>query len=852
MSQMLKYYLGQNPLSNLDIINLKKSKKKFTDELFPPNENSLLSANKEGIYLDQNLGEKIAIKFMKELQYNPKWIRISDMPELNKLYDEKNFSFNCILQGSIGDCYLISALCEISQYPKLLINNDKLENSINIINKYDRDIGYYEFKLFIDGEYQLVIIDDFIPYDEDFGDISFAKTSKNFYWVSLIEKAFAKIMGGYSNIINIDDNENEEFKKFKIYNKTNLAFQILTGFIPEKYLFTEYDKDFIYKKLYNDGLYQNNMTKNEILITTGTISKENGVLEENYIPYNHSFSILDIKTVYVDKEEIKLLLLNNPWGKNIYNSNIIGNYIQNTKNEKMKDLNKYIQYNIDSLDGTFWIDFDTFFESFSYISLCKILTKSKIFIYKFDKDIYNSKPCIFNLKILEDDTDVYLSILYERNKYDKKNESKDINCYLILNKINNNNIIEENYSLFSTKEIYMNKILKKGNYHIWLYFREENDENNKFSFKIVYNKNIIIDFNKFDSEFKYLYQVAQEVSLNKKENFKSKDDFNVIDGYNIIDGFYIICFKNKVNNSFKLEYTIEKKGKIEIITKGFKKKCNSNNILYINDTLNNGEVKIYIMQIKERNTSVKTSYTYLKGTKGDVNTLLNKDFSFYNFNNCIESNKNLDGIRLMNFNTPEHKKIINKTYEILNSYEDDNLIKGLNKDRGNKNRQIRAINEDNNIHSFGEFKNSYQNETYSKENIHGFKNKINEKIEIKEGQNKKYFYFKNENSSEMNFKFTKNKERESIFKKNEIKNEKNNEVDMDNNELNDINLISKFIDYMELMERKENNNISYMEVRCKYSKIWNELSDEDKMIYALFFEMEKNNEINIKLLLDDK
>ena len=53
---------------------------------------------------------------------------------------------------------------------------------------------------------------------------------------------------------------------------------------------------------------------------------------------------------------------------------MIGNFIQDTKNEKMKDLNKYIQYNIDSLNGTFWIDFDTFFESFHYVSLCKILT----------------------------------------------------------------------------------------------------------------------------------------------------------------------------------------------------------------------------------------------------------------------------------------------------------------------------------------------------------------------------------------------------------------------------------------------------------------------------------------------
>jgi len=72
-------------------------------------------------------------------------------------------------------------------------------------------------------------------------------------------------------------------------------------------------------------LYQNNMIKNEILITTGSISEKDGVLEENYIPYEYSFSLLDIKTIYVDKQEIKLLLLNNLWGKNIYNSNILGN-----------------------------------------------------------------------------------------------------------------------------------------------------------------------------------------------------------------------------------------------------------------------------------------------------------------------------------------------------------------------------------------------------------------------------------------------------------------------------------------------------------------------------------------------
>ena len=125
-------------------------------------------------------------------------------------------------------------------------------------------------------------------------------------------------------------------------------------------------------------------------------------------------------------------------------------------------------------------------------------------------------------------------------------------------------------------------------------------------------------------------------------------------------------------------------------------------------------------------------------------------------------------------------------------------------------------------------------------------NKKNKKLEIKEEKNK-FFYLKNENNSKMNFSLRNENENESIF------NNKENQIEelpkKENEELNDFSLISKFIDYMELVEKKENPNISYMEVRRKYSKIWNEFSDEDKMVYALFFEIEKNNKVNIKNII---
>ena len=107
---------------------------------------------------------------------------------------------------------------------------------------------------------------------------------------------------------------------------------------------------------------------------------------------------------------------------------------------------------------------------------------------------------------------------------------------------------------------------------------------------------------------------------------------------------------------------------------------------------------------------------------------------------------------------------------------------------------------------------------------------------------------KNENSSMSNFGYLNKKENESIFDKNEIKDEKKEE----NSELNDFSLISKYIDCMELVEKKENPNISYMEVRRKYSKIWNELNDEDKMVYALFFEISDKDKPYIKKLIEQK
>ena len=133
-SRKIQYFKDQKSLTNEEFLELKKNKLKYSDDIFPPNNNSLFGCNKEGVFYNQKDGIKIAKKFIENLNSkNLIWERISEMPEYNEILN-KEYSYESIIQGSIGDCYLISALCALSQYPKLLINEK--DNCINIIHNF--------------------------------------------------------------------------------------------------------------------------------------------------------------------------------------------------------------------------------------------------------------------------------------------------------------------------------------------------------------------------------------------------------------------------------------------------------------------------------------------------------------------------------------------------------------------------------------------------------------------------------------------------------------------------------------------------------------------------------------------
>ena len=102
-----------------------------------------------------------------------------------------------MMQGGVGDCYFMSTLSAIAEFPSLIFQLFRTQEVM--------ENGFYEIVLFIDGEWQIVFMDDYLPIKNGTEFLAFAgkyKTvdKKNELCVSLLEKAWAKINGGYSNI----------------------------------------------------------------------------------------------------------------------------------------------------------------------------------------------------------------------------------------------------------------------------------------------------------------------------------------------------------------------------------------------------------------------------------------------------------------------------------------------------------------------------------------------------------------------------------------------------------------------------------------------------------------------------
>ena len=109
-----------------------------------------------------------------------------------------------VKQGQLGNWYFMATLTTlVSQQPNLI-------KRMFITREYN-ETGIYSVKIYINGAFKIIEIDDYIPVDKTTKTPLFAQMQTSNIWPMLLEKAWAKVNGSYEDIISGNPKEAMKF-----------------------------------------------------------------------------------------------------------------------------------------------------------------------------------------------------------------------------------------------------------------------------------------------------------------------------------------------------------------------------------------------------------------------------------------------------------------------------------------------------------------------------------------------------------------------------------------------------------------------------------------------------------------
>ena len=307
----------------------------WTDPMFKPCKENLCPYNESGWVLPENVLFTDVDGWEK---YN--WSRVEEiLNSKNYQVFEEGITPDDIIQGSIGDCYFLSAigsLCKFSHYiDKLFFTKEKTKEHL------------YGVFIYLNGTWKLVLIDDFLPYTgKKFRKFAFSASGGKELWVAFLEKAWAKINGSYA--------------KIGCGGSPTEVFDILTEAYSEQVQIHPYYKDFIWETM-------NEAEKKGYIMTAGSSADiYNLNLEEIGLSAGHAYTVLGVMEIKTENGLEKVVRLRNPYGNGEFNGDW-SDYSKKWTPELKKKYNLVIKD-----DGDFYMSFDDFLNYYITLGICKL------------------------------------------------------------------------------------------------------------------------------------------------------------------------------------------------------------------------------------------------------------------------------------------------------------------------------------------------------------------------------------------------------------------------------------------------------------------------------------------------
>jgi len=299
-----------------------------------------------------------------------KWMRFPMVP----IVTDFGFSAADLRQGGVGDCWFMSALAVVAERHDLIARlfTDTARNAA----------GCYQVRLFMDGKWRSIVVDDMLPVTDDPRRAELAFESKLAFsrcgsstggqqlWVSILEKAYAKAHGSYQAISGGQISE---------------ALLDLTGCPTEDIDLSAADLDL-------EHLWRKLCEFRRLKFPMGCSTDSDPSLREVGLFGSHAYSILDVREARLiapsfeanfgsrvggefgghGEETVRLVRIRNPHGVGEFNgdwsdksakwSGLLFPCGEGSQGEELE------RTGVD--DGTFWMDWTHFLMGYSRIDVC--------------------------------------------------------------------------------------------------------------------------------------------------------------------------------------------------------------------------------------------------------------------------------------------------------------------------------------------------------------------------------------------------------------------------------------------------------------------------------------------------